>query len=46
VSLAKLAGHASADDAWMALRGKVYDVTPYMACHPGGVAQLMKGVGE
>jgi cytochrome b involved in lipid metabolism len=33
-------------DAWMALGGKVYNITPYIAYHPGGEPELMKGAGR
>lgn len=33
-------------DAWMAINGKVYNVTPYAAFHPGGVPELMRGAGR
>ncbi|KAG7128521.1 Cytochrome b5 reductase 4 like protein [Verticillium longisporum] len=33
-------------DAWMALGGRVYNVTPYAAYHPGGVPELMRGAGR
>ncbi|KAH7156521.1 hypothetical protein EDB81DRAFT_393710 [Dactylonectria macrodidyma] len=33
-------------DAWMALNGKVYNVTPYAEYHPGGVPELMRGAGR
>ena len=36
VSLAELAKHKTFDDAWMCLKGKVYDVTYYVSKHPGG----------
>lgn len=45
VSLAELRKHNKRSDAWMAIRGKVYNVTRYMDFHPGGVEELMKGVG-
>lgn len=45
VSLAELKKHNKKNDAWMAIRGKVYNVTRYMDFHPGGVDELMKGVG-
>lgn len=32
-------------DAWMAINGKVYNVTPYAKFHPGGVPELMRGAG-
>jgi cytochrome b involved in lipid metabolism len=33
-SLAEVATHASPGDCWMAIHGKVYDVTPYLPDHP------------
>lgn len=36
VSHAELAKHDRKEDAWMAIRGKVYNVTRYMDFHPGG----------
>lgn len=45
VTLAELKKHNKKNDAWMAIRGKVYNVTRYMDFHPGGVEELMKGVG-
>ncbi|KAK7032296.1 hypothetical protein VNI00_013255 [Paramarasmius palmivorus] len=29
--------HNKRDDAWSAFNGKVYNITPYLAFHPGGV---------
>lgn len=33
-------------DAWMALNGKVYNVSPYADFHPGGVPELLRGAGR
>lgn len=41
----QLRQHNRQDDAWLAIRGKVYNVTEYMSFHPGGVEELMRGVG-
>jgi hypothetical protein len=38
ISLAELRRHASPDDAWVAIRGVVYDITDFIASHPGGTA--------
>ncbi|XP_035792602.1 cytochrome b5 reductase 4-like isoform X2 [Anopheles albimanus] len=46
VSHAELAKHDRKEDAWMAIRGKVYNVTRYMDFHPGGAEELMRGVGK
>ena len=36
VARSELAGHASPRDCWIALRGRVYNATPYLPYHPGG----------
>lgn len=41
----ELAKHNKANDCWLAIYDKVYNVTPYMKYHPGGVDELMKGAG-
>ncbi|KAH8401772.1 hypothetical protein KR009_007794 [Drosophila setifemur] len=46
VTKSELALHNKASDAWMALRGRVFNVTRYMDFHPGGVDELMRGVGR
>ncbi|XP_033153702.1 cytochrome b5 reductase 4 [Drosophila mauritiana] len=46
VSRTELARHNKVDDAWMAIRGRVFNVTRYMDFHPGGVDELMRGVGR
>ncbi|KAI0300780.1 cytochrome b5 [Russula brevipes] len=38
--------HNKRDDAWAAINGKVYNITPYMAFHPGGVKELMRIAGR
>lgn len=45
VTYQELAKHNKQNDAWMAIRGKVYNVTRYMDFHPGGIDELMRGVG-
>ncbi|KAI9193682.1 cytochrome b5-like heme/steroid binding domain-containing protein [Polychytrium aggregatum] len=42
----QIAAHNKRDDLWMAIQGKVYDVTAYSKFHPGGVTQLMRGAGK
>ncbi|KAJ3413872.1 hypothetical protein HDV05_007393 [Chytridiales sp. JEL 0842] len=42
----EIALHNKKDDCWMALQGKVYNVTHYLKFHPGGVGQLMRGAGK
>jgi cytochrome b involved in lipid metabolism len=43
-TLSELAEHNTADDCWMAINGKVYDVTEYTSRHPGGAA-IEEGCG-
>jgi cytochrome b involved in lipid metabolism len=38
--------HNKKDDAWTAINGKVYNVTPYLSFHPGGQKQLMRVAGR
>lgn len=45
ISRAELARHCTADDCWMAIAGRVYDVTAYVPFHPGGRAELLRGAG-
>lgn len=46
-SLAEVAKHCTPDDCWLAVRGKVYDVTSWVAAHPGGsMARRMAGGGQ
>ncbi|KAK0724710.1 hypothetical protein B0H67DRAFT_641216 [Lasiosphaeris hirsuta] len=33
-------------DAWMALGGRVYNITPYIPFHPGGEPELLRGAGR
>ena len=42
----ELASHSSPDDCWTALRGKVYDLTPYLKFHPGGSPLLVAVAGK
>ncbi|KAL6852698.1 hypothetical protein ACO1O0_007246 [Amphichorda felina] len=41
----QVAQHKSPDDAWLTIHGKVYDVTKYLADHPGGAEVLMETAG-
>lgn len=47
ITLATIATHSKAEDCWMAIEGKVYDMTPYIQkqIHPGGAAILF-GCGK
>ncbi len=45
ITYEELAKHNTEDDCWMAINNKVYNVTPYIKFHPGGVEEIMKGAG-
>lgn len=45
ISKSELAKHNKRTDAWLAIRGTVYNVTQYMDFHPGGVDELVRGIG-
>ncbi|XP_017698591.2 cytochrome B5-like protein [Phoenix dactylifera] len=38
--------HNKRDDCWIIIKGKVYDVTPYVEEHPGGDAMLNNAGGD
>lgn len=46
ITLEEVRQHRTADDAWMVLHGKVYNITPYLHYHPGGADILMKAAGK
>lgn len=33
-------------DAWTAMGGRVYNISPYLPFHPGGEAELLRGAGR
>ncbi|CCL99242.1 uncharacterized protein FIBRA_01257 [Fibroporia radiculosa] len=42
----EVAAHASRDDCWIIVHGKVYDVTEFLPEHPGGQAIILKYAGK
>lgn len=44
-STLEVAKHASAEDAWLIVGGKVLDVTSWLDDHPGGDVVLLDLVG-
>merc|ERR1712010_409929 len=42
----ELKQHNTPDDCWMALNGRVFNITPYLEYHPGGVPKLLLGKGR
>ena len=43
IAMSEVREHRTLRDAWIVLDGKVYDVTSYMAFHPGGKSKLLLG---
>jgi uncharacterized protein with FMN-binding domain len=46
IGAAELATHNQRDSCWKAIDGKVYDVTPYLAEHPGDEALMLDWCGK
>ena len=44
-TLADISQHYQASDCWLAIHGKVYDVTSWIPVHPGGQA-ILEGCGK
>ncbi|XP_002987938.2 cytochrome b5 domain-containing protein RLF [Selaginella moellendorffii] len=46
IAMEEVKQHRKQDDAWTVLRGRVYNITPYLNFHPGGLDMLMKAAGK
>ncbi|QIB64549.1 cytochrome b5 domain-containing protein [Kineobactrum salinum] len=46
ISLDELAAHKNEEDCWMAIEGKVYDVSAYLPKHPTPAAVLLPWCGR
>jgi cytochrome b involved in lipid metabolism len=44
-TLAQVSEHNSKEDAWIVIDGGVYDITPYVTEHPGGVKAILRNAG-
>merc|ERR1712122_51434 len=45
LSMEEVAQHASTEDCWLSLYGEAYDVTTFLAVHPGGPKILLSKAG-
>lgn len=45
-SMEDVAQHVAQDDCWLAIHGKVYNVTTFMDDHPGGDDVLLQAAGK
>ena len=46
ISQNELKKHSTRDDCWTCINGKVFNITPYVDFHPGGVGEIMKCAGK
>lgn len=46
LTLQEIAKHSSTGDCWLILGGKVYDITSYLAAHPGGEQTIISYCGS
>eukprot|EP00752_Nemacystus_decipiens_P017734 g15901.t2 len=46
ITKAEVRLHNSQHDCWSIFRGKVYNLTPFLHYHPGGIPEIMKGAGK
>lgn len=46
ISMEELSKHNSAEDVWISIQGKVYDVTTWLKDHPGGDLPLLNLAGQ
>ena len=46
VTPSMLKQHNKREDAWIAVHGKVYNMTHYLSYHPGGEKQIMRAAGR
>ncbi|XP_065317682.1 cytochrome b5 reductase 4-like isoform X4 [Gordionus sp. m RMFG-2023] len=42
----ELCKHNTENDCWMSIQNNVFNMTPYLEYHPGGIEELMKGAGK
>lgn len=45
ISMEEVSRHCTESDCWSVLDGKVYNLTPYLKFHPGGIAELLLAAG-
>lgn len=46
ISVKELALHSSKEDCWVAVSGKVYDITSWIPKHPGGLLPILDTAGQ
>eukprot|EP00762_Andalucia_godoyi_P005305 ANDGO_06829.mRNA.1 Cytochrome b5 domain-containing protein RLF len=46
VPMSEVKKHNTREDAWTVIRGKIYNIAPYLDYHPGGPEKLMMVAGK
>lgn len=46
IAASELARHSTAEDCWIAIKGKVYDFTSFLSEHPGGPKSVLDHAGK
>ncbi|OVA05146.1 Cytochrome b5-like heme/steroid binding domain [Macleaya cordata] len=46
ISMDEVKQHRAEGSMWTVLKGRVYNISPYLNFHPGGVDMLLKGAGK
>ncbi|GEQ67934.1 hypothetical protein JCM33374_g1600 [Metschnikowia sp. JCM 33374] len=46
IPASELKKHSTQEDCWTCINKKVYNITPYVNFHPGGVEEIMKCAGR
>ena len=46
ITIEELAKHSDPEDLWLAVNGKVYDVTNFLEHHPGGLKPFLHFAGK
>uniref|UniRef100_A0A1D1XUP0 Cytochrome b5 reductase 4 n=1 Tax=Anthurium amnicola TaxID=1678845 RepID=A0A1D1XUP0_9ARAE len=46
ITMEEVRQHKTEGSVWTVLKGRVYNISPYMKFHPGGVDMLMKAAGK
>ncbi|HCR15613.1 MAG TPA: cytochrome B5 [Candidatus Jacksonbacteria bacterium] len=46
LTMREIIKHQKADNCWLVIDGKVYDVTKFIASHPGGANRIVPNCGQ